>query len=514
MIESMKKSKAGFTLVELIVVIAILGILAGISVPVYTGYIKKAGEASDMQLLGAMNTAFAAACASRGLNPTDIEAGVTWTDNRVTGVTPISLNDDFVLFWGENAGKSFTTFTSIGYDKAQGVFVGDGGTIYMSYERADGKIITLALNAEDVNDYKESIFNKSEEITAAQLMEKVQDVANHAADVLSKQSINDLDEWMGGVEVYYIDKDGNKITQQEYNDKFIALSDKYYNEHKGEYDLTDTDQTFKLGRLAEAYANEQLSEYEYTRSVEGGAFTSYLHSLGMSDADIQSISDSSTAKANALVLMAAAGADGMDAATIISKYNSTFGTFALGGSTKDTVTAATIPYALAMAYAYSDDATLTHTINLGEWYDSWGDEEDYEDNLSWVYSQAEQQGYSKDDVVVTKKVNANGIEYYSYSLTSTPENAKSYFDSHSESMSSMADMYSFVGYITSSNEFKEYMQSEQAVTDTTGFLGAMSMINDNAKNVGWDELLNSGYNSDTLKGIVSTLVGEDYSTGN
>lgn len=57
MLGKSKRGKAGFTLVELMIVVIIVGILAAAAVPIYTAFRKKAYESEARASLGAIKTA-------------------------------------------------------------------------------------------------------------------------------------------------------------------------------------------------------------------------------------------------------------------------------------------------------------------------------------------------------------------------------------------------------------------------------------------------------------------------
>ena len=92
----MIKSTKGFTLVELIVVIAILAILAGVAIPVYNGYINKAADAAFVTELDAIASAAQAANAIDG----SIDSiKVTSAGIEVGGAGAKDYDADFVLYY-------------------------------------------------------------------------------------------------------------------------------------------------------------------------------------------------------------------------------------------------------------------------------------------------------------------------------------------------------------------------------------------------------------------------------
>lgn len=54
-----KKTKKGFTIVELVIVIAVVAILAAVLVPTFAGLIKKAQISNDQTLVRNLNTSLA-----------------------------------------------------------------------------------------------------------------------------------------------------------------------------------------------------------------------------------------------------------------------------------------------------------------------------------------------------------------------------------------------------------------------------------------------------------------------
>jgi type IV pilus assembly protein PilA len=109
----MNRKTSGFTLIELMIVIAILGILAAIAIPAYQDYSVRAKVSEGLSLAAGAKTSVSEYYSSEGILPADNAAAGLPADTDITGndVSGVAVADGVITITYANPPIAGSTIT-------------------------------------------------------------------------------------------------------------------------------------------------------------------------------------------------------------------------------------------------------------------------------------------------------------------------------------------------------------------------------------------------------------------